>query len=144
MLQWHMHYPKAVITPCCRCCTCFAAGGPDPSATVTGISMGNFRSTGTNVKVKGAPAESWRKEKWPVRHPHITRNNPQLIGSKHVSVFTSRQGHDSREGILPRHYTDHVIRRPAAAQRGVLRIIKLMFAAVSGSVWRYWSDSVAK
>lgn len=99
---------KAVIRPCC---TCFAAAAPDPSATVTGTSLGNFRNTGTNVKVKGAPPESWRKEKWPVRLPHITRNNPQLIDSKHVSVFISRSGHVSHEGILPPHYTDHVIRR---------------------------------
>lgn len=59
--------------------TWFADWGPDPSGTVTELSRGNFRNTGTNVKVKGAPIESWRKEKWPVSCPHNTHNNPELI-----------------------------------------------------------------
>lgn len=64
----NIHEHKQPSLRASRWHTWLADEGPEASGTVTVVALGNFRSTGTNVKVNGTPSSTWQKEQRTIRH----------------------------------------------------------------------------
>lgn len=75
---WRLYHFLIFWECVCCCCTLvgFPVGAPDLSSSVTILSIGNFCTTGTNVKIEdvdGTPIETCKnRERRGTNHPYVT------------------------------------------------------------------------